>query len=87
MIVILGATEDLVVKEIDWDQTIHQLAQAYPELPAILYDLGFTEITKPGMIHTAGRFVTLRQGCSMRKINRESVKIRFQQEGFVFKEE
>ncbi len=87
MIVILGATEDLVVKEIDWDQTIHQLAQAYPELPAILYDLGFTEITKPGMIHTAGRFVTLRQGCSMRKIDRESVKIRLQQEGFVFKED
>lgn len=75
------------MKEIDWDQTIHQLAQAYPELPAILYDLGFTEITKPGMIHTAGRFVTLRQGCSMRKINRESVKIRLQQEGFVFKED
>ncbi len=75
------------MKEIDWDQTIHQLAQAYPELPAILHDLGFTEITKPGMIHTAGRFVTLRQGCSMRKINRESVKIRLQQEGFVFKED
>jgi len=75
------------VKEIDWDQTIHQLAQTYPELPAILHDLGFTEITKPGMIHTAGRFVTLRQGCSMRKIDRSLVQKRLQDEGFVIKED
>ncbi len=75
------------MKEIDLNQTIHQLATAFPELPTILHELGFSEIVKPGMLNTVGRFMTLKQGCAMRKIDLETVKKRLLHEGFTFKED
>ena len=50
-------------KEINLDQSLLSLVTTDPELIDILYDLGFTQIKAPGMIQTAGRFMTLRSGC------------------------
>ena len=61
-------------KEINLDQTLLSLATTYPELIDILYDLGFTQIKAPGMLKTAGRFMTLRSGCELRKIELERLK-------------
>ena len=61
-------------KEINLDQTLLSLVITYPELIDILYDLGFTQIKAPGMLKTAGRFMTLRSGCELRKIELERLK-------------
>ena len=61
-------------KEINLDQSLLSLVTTYPELIDILYDLGFTQIKAPGMLKTAGRFMTLRSGCELRKIELERLK-------------
>jgi len=58
-----------MLKEINLDQTIFTILNQYPELIEILYDFGFTQIKLPGMIQSAGRFMTLRKGCEMRKLD------------------
>lgn len=47
------------MKSIDLRQPIQKLCAQYPELIDIMRELGFTEITEPGMLATAGRFMTI----------------------------
>lgn len=56
-------------KEINLDQTLYEILNQYPELIDVFYDFGFTQIKLPGMIQTAGRFMTLKQGCELRKLD------------------
>lgn len=56
-------------KEINIDNTLSNIINEYPALLDILYDCGFTQIKIPGMLQTAGRFMTLRSGCELRKID------------------
>lgn len=56
-------------KEINLDLSLYEILNQYPELIDVFYDFGFTQIKLPGMIQTAGRFMTLRQGCELRKLN------------------
>ncbi len=69
-------------KELDISKSVHELCSAYPELPAILSDLGFKDITKPGMLATAGRFMTLPKGAAMKKIDLEVIKNTLEEAGF-----
>lgn len=73
-------------KEINLDQTLLSLVITYPELIDILYDLGFTQIKAPGMLKTAGRFMTLRAGCELRKIDMNQLSIRLKENGYEVKE-
>ena len=38
-----------------------------------MHDLGFIDIIKPGMMHTAGRFMTLKKGAELKKISLDRV--------------
>jgi hypothetical protein len=67
--------------------TIFELTKQFPELVDILASIGFKEITKPGMIASVGRFMTIKQGCLLRKINIEQVKEKLLEKGFILKEE
>ena len=67
--------------------TIYDLAKECPQTIEIMKDLGFTEIAKPGMIKVAGRFMTLKKGCEMRKIDYEKAKLAFSEVGILFEEE
>lgn len=58
-----------MLKEINLDQSIFILLDQYPDLIDVLFDFGFTQIKLPGMIQSAGRFMTLRKGCEMRKLD------------------
>ncbi|HET6785733.1 MAG TPA: DUF1858 domain-containing protein [Erysipelotrichaceae bacterium] len=58
-----------MLKEIKLDQSLFTLLDQYPDLIDVLYDFGFTQIKLPGMIQSAGRFMTLRKGCEMRKLD------------------
>ena len=75
-----------MIKEINLDQTLLSIVSQYPELIDLLYDLGFTQIKVPGMLQTAGRFMTLRNGCELRKIDVNVLSIELKKNGYEIKE-
>ncbi len=71
---------------LDVNQTIYELCNQYPEIMSIMIEIGFENITKPGMLQTAGRVMTLPKGCRMKGIPLDTVKEAFQNNGFTIKE-
>ena len=57
------------METVDFNDTLANVIQSHPELLDILYDFGFTQIKAPGMLQTAGKFMTLKTGCELRKID------------------
>ena len=57
------------MKTVDFKDSLANILKQYPELLDILYDFGFTQIKAPGMLQTAGKFMTLKMGCELRKID------------------
>jgi hypothetical protein len=60
-------------KVLDLSQSVYQLCSQYPELPAIMDELGFHDIVKPGMLATAGRFMTIPKGAALKKLDLEKI--------------
>lgn len=75
-----------MTKTLDLNQTVYELIHQYPEIIPIMIELGFEQITKPSMLQTAGRVMTLPKGCRMRGISLDTVKEAFQHNGFTMKE-
>jgi hypothetical protein len=73
-------------KILDLGKSVYELCSTAPETAEILADLGFTDITKPGMLQTAGRFMTIPKGAAMKKINLDTIKKVFEDKGFTIKE-
>ena len=48
------------MKIVDFNDSLANILKQYPELLDILYDFGFTQIKAPGMLQTAGKFMTLK---------------------------
>ncbi|TAH72131.1 MAG: DUF1858 domain-containing protein [Anaerolineaceae bacterium] len=69
-------------KIIDLNRSVYDLCNEYKDLPDILHDLGFVDIVKPGMLHTAGRFMTIKKGADLKKISLDTVKERLLQYGY-----
>lgn len=57
------------MRTVDFNDSLANIVQQYPELLDILYDFGFTHIKAPGMLQTAGKFMSLKMGCELRKID------------------
>jgi N-dimethylarginine dimethylaminohydrolase len=74
--------EWIMSKVIDINKSVYELCKEFPEIAPILSEMGFTDITKPGMLNTAGRFMTLSKGAMMKKIDLDSVKQKLQENGF-----
>ncbi len=62
------------MKKLNLNKSVYELCKEHVELPEILAQLGFTDITKPGMLQTAGRFMTIPKGAILKKLNLEQVK-------------
>lgn len=60
-------------KIIDLNKSVYDLCSEHKDLPRIMHDLGFIDIIKPGMLHTAGRFMTLKKGAELKKISLDRV--------------
>ena len=73
-------------KVIDINKSIFELSKEFPEVPEIMAGLGFKDITKPGMISTAGRFMTLTKGAAAKGIDLENIKQEFIRLGYEIKE-
>lgn len=66
--------------------TIYDICSIYPEIATVLYELEFKDILKPGMLSTAGRFMTISRGAQMKKIDMEVIKERFLEKGYLLME-
>jgi len=73
-------------KVIDLSKTVYELCNNNSEIPNILKELGFKDITNPGMLNTAGRFMTIPKGAAMKKIPIEIIKDSFINHGYEIKE-
>ena len=69
-------------KVVDFNKTVFELCSADPNIANILAEIGFTDILKPGMLKTAGRFMTIPKGAAMKKIDLEYVKEQFAGRGY-----
>ncbi|ASA25125.1 DUF1858 domain-containing protein [Paenibacillus donghaensis] len=70
-------------KVLDSNDSIFNLVSQYPEVIDIMVELGFHDIAKPGMLQTAGRFMTLAKGIKLKKMDATVVKQAFERQGFV----
>jgi hypothetical protein len=71
-----------MMKRIDINQTLYELCNQYPEVILIMENLGFENISKPTMLQTVGRVMTIPKGCRVKGIPIETVIHAFQKEGF-----
>ncbi|WP_410513053.1 DUF1858 domain-containing protein [Paenibacillus sp. BR2-3] len=69
-------------KVLNMEESILELATRHPEVIGIMVELGFRDIAKPGMLQTAGRFMTLSKGIKIKKMDLNTVKLTFQSHGF-----
>lgn len=69
-------------KALKLNESVFELVTRHPEVVEIMVELGFRDIAKPGMLQTAGRFMTLSKGMKLKKIELETVRLAFQQHGF-----
>lgn len=72
----------MVDKNIDLQKTVYEITREYPEIIEILKELGFYDIVKPGMLQTAGRFMTLPKGAAMKKIELNHIRQVLEDNGF-----
>ena len=70
------------MKSIDLNKPVQKLCTEHPELIDIMRELGFTDIVKPGMLATAGRFMTIPKGAAMKKIDMDTIRRTLEEHGF-----
>ncbi|QWU15249.1 protein of unknown function [Paenibacillus sophorae] len=73
-------------KTLSINEPIFDLVTRDPVVKDIMIELGFQDIAKPGMLQTAGRFMTLAKGIKLKKMDIDSVKLAFQRHGFNIQE-
>ncbi len=75
------------MKTLDLTQSVYTLCSQNEGLADILKQMGFTDITKPGMLATAGRFMTIPKGAALKKIDLEVIKSILAEHGFRISEQ
>ena len=73
------------MKELDLSRWLYDLVQQYPELRGIMADNGFAAINQPGMLQTAGRYMTIPKGAQMKKIPLATIINVLEEAGFLVK--
>ncbi|MGN0193959.1 MAG: DUF438 domain-containing protein [Pseudoramibacter sp.] len=69
-------------RPLDLNKSVYDLCKTYPELIDIMAELGFTQITKKGMLGTIGRMMTIPKGAAMQHIDLEKAVQTFKDHGF-----
>ncbi len=73
-------------KIIDFTKSVYDICQDYPEVMDIMRELGFDNLT-PAMLSTAGRFMTIPKGATMKKLDLNTIKQELEHRGYVIKED
>ncbi|WP_416353436.1 DUF1858 domain-containing protein [Agrilactobacillus fermenti] len=71
-----------MTKTLDLSKLVYDLAKAYPEVIDVLYNIGLKDIKKPGMLNTAGRFMTIPKGAALKKVPLTEIIAKLQDQGF-----
>ena len=74
-----------MAKIIDLEKSVYELTQEFPEVIELMRGLGFTEITKKGMLTSVGRIMTIPKGAKLKHIEMEDIVRRFVDTGFTVK--
>lgn len=69
-------------KVINLSKSVYDLCKEYPEIIDIMKELGFESITKPNMLQTAGRIMTIEKGAAMKGVDLGIIKEAFISKGF-----
>ena len=72
----------IYMKTIDLSKSVYEICKEYPDIIEIMKELGFESITNPGMLNTAGRFMTIPKGATMKKIPMDKIKEAFENKGY-----
>ena len=56
------------MKRLELSRSLYDLVKEFPEVKEIMAGLGFADIGKPGMLQTAGRYITIPKGARLKKI-------------------
>lgn len=67
---------------LDLNKNVAELCGEYPELKQIMSDLGFKDITKPLVLNTMGRMMTIPKGAAMKEIPLEKIVQVLRERGF-----
>jgi hypothetical protein len=70
------------LKRININTSIFEIIKDNPEVMDIMKELGFEDISKPAVLNTAGRVMTLPKGAALRGIDMEKIKKAFLDKGF-----
>jgi hypothetical protein len=70
------------MKQIDINKSVYEICTEYPDIIEIMKDLGFESIANPGMLNTAGRFMTIANGAAMKKIPMDRIKDKLAEAGY-----
>ncbi|MGI6155246.1 MAG: DUF1858 domain-containing protein [Enterococcus lemanii] len=68
--------------EIDFSKSLYELVNQYPVVKDLMFEVGFKDIIQPGMLQTAGRYVTIPKGAKLKKIPLDQVITAFEAKGF-----
>ena len=72
-------------KYVDFNETIYNSCNRDSEILDILDFLGFSDIKKPGMMSTVGRFMTINKGSKAKSIDIDIIKDEFVKRGYEVK--
>ena len=75
------------MNKININHTIQSIVSDYPDIKDILFELGFKDIVKPGMLQTVGRFMTIQKGAELKNIALPLIKETFNLHGYELTEE
>lgn len=73
-------------KAIDLSKTVYELCSSDPEVIEVMAELGFEQITQPGMLQSAGRFMTIPKGARLKKLDMDVIKRAFLDRGYSIEE-
>lgn len=74
-------------KILDLQKSVYELCEEDEGIIQVLAEAGFSEITRPGMLATAGRFMTIPKGAAMKRIHPEVIRKIFTEHGYIIKGE
>ena len=72
----------IVIVTISQEESIFSLISNYPEIKVIMFEIGFKDILKPGILQSVGRIMNLRKGYSMKGIHIDELTETFRVHGF-----
>ncbi|TVP97002.1 MAG: DUF1858 domain-containing protein [Acholeplasmatales bacterium] len=68
---------------LDVSMRVYDMVTRYPEIKALMAELGFIDILKPGMLKTMGRIMTLEKGARVKNIPLDVLARHFRKHGFL----